>query len=549
MFARRVRFLMLLAALTAGGACTSPGTRVGDAAAGPEVGGPPPTIGGELPTEPQTPRRLRRLNNTEMTTVLGDVLGANLDLTKGFLPDPRDDGYDNDAVALGISDSKVDEVATAAERAASFITAPANLARFAPCAATDDPATCARAFADRLARRGWGRVPTDDQLARLEAVFKVGQGEEGFAAGIGLVAQAVLESPYFIYVSELGGAPDSGHVQLDDFEIASQISLLVRGSRPDQALFDAAAAGGLASPDAREQQARRLLALPESRRHLADFVRSWLELTRPVNKDMGLLPFVTPQLRTAMYRELATFLDYVLSGSARLDELMLADYTFASDALKVIYGDDLLAAPGDFTKVPLSPRRRGILSSPMFLATHALINQTNPIERGLVVRTRLLCQDIPPPPPDVVAQTPTPGPGQTTRQKYEEHSKEPRCRACHQYMDPIGFGFEQFDVVGRYRTKEGELPVDARGMLSGTDVDGPFTGPAQLAQRLVGSPTFRHCFVQQLWRFAESRAVGPHDDAEIDALAGAFERADHRIDELLIAIVRKPTFILRKATP
>jgi hypothetical protein len=534
-----------------GAGCSDPIAAVSgvDAAPGPEVGGKPTMVGGELPTEPQTARRIRRLNNVEMENVLSDVLGGRLDLTKGFLPDAREEGYDNDAVALGISDSKVDEVATAAERAAGFITAPANLTRFAPCTATDDPAACARAFADRTARKAWGRLPTSDELDRLGTVFKVGRDQEGYAAGIGLVAQAVLESPYFIYVSELGGAPDQGRVKLTDFEIAAQLSLLLRGSRPDQPLFDAAVAGGLSSPDARESQARRLIASPESRRHLADFIRSWLELTRPVNKDMAIVPILMPPLRAAMYRELAMFLDYVLSNSGRLDELMLADYTFANPALKQIYGADLLAAPGDFTKVPLDPRRRGILSSPMFLATHALINQTNPIERGLVVRTRLLCQDIPPPPPDVVAQTPTPGPGQTTRQKYEEHSKQPRCRACHQYMDPIGFGFEQFDLLGRYRTKEGEIPIDASGNLAGTDVDGPFTGPAQLAQRLMTSPTFRHCFVQQLWRFAESRAAGPEDDPEIDALAGAFERADHRIDELLIAIVRKPTFILRRVTP
>jgi hypothetical protein len=509
----------------------------------------PPKGDAELPTASQTPRRVRRLNNFEMENVLAGVLGTRLDLTKGFLPDPRDEGYDNDAVTLTISGSKVEEVASAAERAAAFITADANLGRFAPCPTVDAAAACARAFADQLARKAWGRNPSDEELTRLMSVFQVAKDSEGYPAGIGLVAQAVLQAPQFVYVTELGGDPVNGQVQLTDFEIASQLSLLLVGSRPDAGLFDAAAAGQLASDEARERQARRLLAAPESRRHLARFLRSWLGLTRPINKDLAIVPSFVPAMRQAVERELDTFLDQVLASSSRLDELMLADYTFPSPILQGIYGDDLLEAPGDFTRVRLAPRRRGLLSSPAFLATHALINQTNPVERGLVVRTRLLCQDISPPPPDVLAQTPNGTMGQTTRQKYEAHLTEPRCRACHTLMDPLGFGFEEFDLLGRYRAKEGEQPIDARGEILNTDVDGPFTGPVQLAARLAGSAEFRRCFVKQLWRFGESRAARSADDQEIDALAIRFDKAEHRIDELLVAFVRKPTFILRKVNP
>jgi hypothetical protein len=542
-FARTRVHVCGIAALALWGACTDPAEEPIPA---PPPTKMPPTIGGPLPLVAQTPRRLRRLNNGELENVLADVLGTRLDLTKGFLPDPRGDGYDNDAAALGISDSRVDEVATAAERAAAFITAEANLQRFAPCPAIDDPAMCARGFADRLARRAWGRVASEEELARLGQVFRVGLENEGYAAGIGLVTQAALQSPHFVYISELGGVPADGQVQLTGFEIASQLSFLLRGARPDPLLLDAAAAGELASESAREQHARRLVVTPEARRHLASFVRSWLGLTRPINKDLGVVPLLVPMMRQALNRELATFLDHVLTTSGRLDELMLADYTFPSEILRQIYGDDLLDAPGDFTRVRLHERRRGLLSSPYFLASHALINQTNPVERGLVIRSRLFCQDIAPPPPDVVAQTPGGAAGQTTRQKYEAHAKDARCRACHQLMDPLGFGLEEFDLLGRYRTKEGEQPIDASGEIVNTDVDGPFTGPAELSRRLMKSGEFRRCFVKQLWRFAEARAAGDGDDQEIDALAGLFERADHRIDDLLVALVRKPTFILRK---
>jgi hypothetical protein len=506
-------------------------------------------VGGELPAASQTPRRVRRLNNVEMEDVLADVLGTRLELTRGFLADPRVDGYDNDAGALGISESKVDEVASAAERAAVYITGEANLARFAPCPTADAPGPCARDFADRLTRRAWGRVATEAELARLGEVFRVGRETEGYAAGIALVTQAVLQSPYFVYASELGDPPRDGQARLTGFEIASELSFLLRGSRPDPTLFDAAVAGELLSADGRERQARRLLAAPEARRHVIRFVRAWLALTHPINKDLAVVPVFAPPLRAAVERELDTFLDHVLGSSSQLDELMLADYTFANEGLRAIYGDDLLDPPGDFTRVRLHERRRGLLSLPAFLAAHALIGQTNPVERGLVIRTRLLCQDIAPPPPDVLAQTPGGAAGQTTRQKYEAHLSEPRCRACHQFMDPIGFGLEAFDLLGRYRTKEGEQPIDASGEVAGTDVDGPFSGPAELARKLMGSLQFRRCFVKQLWRFAEARAAGEADDKEIDALAGLFEKSGHRIDELLVAFVRKPTFILRKAEP
>lgn len=535
-----------IAILAMGGACTDPEEDPVPAPPPPYV---PPAVGGQLPTVPQTPRRLRRLNNFEMENVLADLLGTQLDLTKGFLPDPREEGYDNDAATLVVSASKVDEVATAAERAALFITSEANLPRFAPCPALDMAASCARAFADRLARRAWGRIPSEEELARLAGVFQVAMSDEGYAAGIGLMTQAVLQSPHFVYLSELGGEPSGGQVRLTGFEIASQLSFLLRGSRPDPLLFDDAAAGVLDGEDARERHARRLLGAPESRRHLRRFFRSWLGLTRPLNKDLAVVPIFVPEMRVAMERELDTFLEHVLSTSTRLDEVMLADYSFPGKILAAVYGADLLSPPGDFTRVMLHPRRRGVLASPAFLAGHALINQTNPVERGLVVRSRLFCQEVSPPPPDVVAQTPGGAAGQTTRQKYAAHASQPRCRACHQLMDPLGFGLEEFDLLGRYRTKEGDAPIDAAGEIVATDVDGAFTGPAELATRLMGSAQFRRCFVQQLWRFAEARPAGGADQAEIAALAGKFEGAQHRIDELLVALVRKPTFILRKVNP
>jgi hypothetical protein len=508
-----------------------------------------PTPPAELASDPQTPRRLRRLSNREMNNVLNDLLGAPVDLTRGFLRDPGVEGYDNDAVALAASESKVEEVAAVAERAGVYLSAPERLDRFAPCRGGDLP-SCARSFATTLATRAWGRAPAGAELDGLTNVFRVALDGAGYAAGIALVTEAVLQSPYFVYRSELGEAIQGGLFRLTASEIASAMSFTLIGARPDAALLGAASAGELFTPEGRERQARRLQETPGARRQLKVFVRAWLRMTdvAKLNKDLGLYPWFTPTIRVAMDRELDTFLDHALDGSGRLDELLLADYSFPSPDLLPIYQDDVLDPPGDFTRVRLDGRRRrGLLSSPAFLASHGLINQTNPVERGLMIRAAALCQEVVPPPAGV-PPGPAGNPGLTARARYAEHSNNPTCNACHRLMDPIGFGFEAFDTFGRYRTEENGQPIDARGELIGTDIDGPFTGPAELSQRLVSSAIFRRCFVKQLWRFGEGRSAGAADATELDGLAWRFEQTDHRIADLMVELVKRPTFVLRKAS-
>jgi hypothetical protein len=504
-----------------------------------------------------TPRRLRRLTSGEMENVYADVLGGErLPLGPGFIPDPVSEGFDNDAVLLGVGTSKAEEIITAAERVATAVVAPATLERQAPCPAGGDVRACAASFARRVASLAWGRPPTAEELGRLDQVFATGATESepsaSYAGGISLATEAILSSPHFVYRTELGqlpADPAATEVTLDGPEIASAMSFLLRGARPDQPLLDAAMAGSLADPDTRAAHATRLLATPEGRRRIEWFIRSWLGLTNVamLNKDLGLYREFTAAVRQAMDRELTVFIDHVMSvKQGRLDELFLADYSFPGRPLGVIYGADTDGLVGNHVMVPLAANRRGLLSSPAFLATHALISQTNPVERGLMVRGRLLCQEIPPPPPEVLAQTPGGGAESTTRAKYEAHQKDPSCAGCHRMIDLIGFGFEQFDAIGRFRTKEGEHLVDAQGELVGTDVDGKFVGPAALSQRLVRSLQFRSCFVQQLVRFVEGRGVKADDGEELRYLTHQLELADHRIGDLLVTLVRRPTFILRK---
>jgi hypothetical protein len=194
--------------------------------------------------------------------------------------------------------------------------------------------------------------------------------------------------------------------------------------------------------------------------------------------------------------------------------------------------------------------RKGILSLGGWLAAHSPVHRSSPVDRGLAIRTRFFCQTILPPPPNVVVDVPGPSDSSaTTRQKFERHSTDPQCRTCHRMMDPIGFGAEMMDGIGAYRETEAGFPVDSRGELSGTDVDGPFLGPAELADRLVQSREVRSCFVVQAFRYVEGRDEEPADACELSALEQFFAAPERSIQELFTEMVVQPRFIERSLVP
>jgi hypothetical protein len=537
----------------------SGGNNSGEMPAGAQNKVPTPNVPAP-PDVASTVPRLRRLGNTEIDNVLAEISGESLGLARGFLADPRAQGYDNDATSLVVSESKLEELGIAAERVAARLTQPDRLYEIAPCeqgaAAPISSASqiaCARNFITRFAPKAWGRPPQTEETSALLQVFGTHAGAGKYGTGIAVIAEAMLLSPHFVYRTELGtGAAvnPAGDRNLSGVEIASAISFLARGGRPDSALLSDGLAGKLTDPEQRRAHAERLLTTAAGRQQLARFIRSWLGLddVAVINKDLGIYPVFTPTVRRSLDKELSTLLEHVFANEGgRLDALMFADYTFPGPGLGEIYGEDLLDPVGDFARVRLDPkRRRGLLASPAFLARHALINQTNPVERGLLIRSRLFCQDVPPPPPSVAANTPEGG-GETTRKKYEAHLTQPFCHGCHKLMDPLGFGLEHFDAIGRFRTKEGEHPVDAQGEIVGTDVDGPFVGPVELAERLLRSAQFRRCVVEQVYRFVQGRAIEAADSAEIAHLASLFDRSGDRLPALFAEIAARPSFILRKA--
>jgi hypothetical protein len=440
-----------------------------------------------------------------------------------------------------------------------------RLGDLVPCAGSDDPRGCASTFIDGFATRAFRRPITDEERAGLLAVYDTGAtgaAPDGaplgtFAGGIQGIIRAVLQSGSFLYVTELGQAGDDGDLlDLDPYEIASELSYLVAGAPPDQALLDAAAAGVLGDPDQREAEARRLIAsdarVPQQ---LARFVKEWLGLDQLANIDrVSTVTDTFATLSLLFDQETDAFVSEVIAhGDGTLATLLAADFTMVNAELSAFYGVPYGAAEG-WVRAPLgSTSRRGILSQSNFLSTYASNAPpgSSPVKRGKRVLNQLLCNDIQfPTDPNVAmkAMTPPPvDPTSTTRQRFEQHATDPACSGCHQLLDGIGFAFENFDQIGRFRATENGQTVDASGVLLGSDVDGPYAGAAEMVERLATSEQVRRCFAKNFFRFASAETS---DDAEthyLDLWGSMPADARGQVAELVVSYVRSEVFMKRRA--
>lgn len=486
----------------------------------------------------------RLLSQRDFDRVVAALTGHDFNFARTFTADLRPDGFDNDAEGLVMSSTRFEELAAAADRVADYITAPERLASFAPCPQEQAPDACIRAFAASFGARAFGRALAADEVDELGALGEEGRNAGGYDAGIAWVATAVLQSPRALYQVELGVGARSGA------ELASALSLALTGQRPDAALTGDEAL--LASAEVRRAHALRLAATPQGVAQRRRFARQWLRVdnVERLNKDVGRYPEFTPDVRTAMGAELDRFIDDRLGVG--LTSFLLDPVAYPTSPLDRIYGDDLENMRRDGAAVDTRPeRRRGVLALPGYLATHASIDLTNPIARGLVVRDRLFCEDVPGPPASFgVVPITNEDPGNTTREKYAAHSHDTRCRGCHQLLDPIGFGFEGFDALGRWRSEEAGEPVDTSGSLSGTDVDGTFTGVAELAMRLARSEAVARCFVERFVQFAEGvRPSGPAGECRVRRLADLVRQKGGSWEALVAAWAGDASFTAPRSAP
>ncbi|UQA55525.1 DUF1592 domain-containing protein [Polyangium aurulentum] len=531
---------------------------------------------GDLPSEPTTGEAespvctggiepgkspIRRMTRLEYNNTVHDLLGDDTKPASGFVPEEEALGFNNQASALVVSPLLAEQYMQAAEDLAA-VAAPGLLAKIPSCTNDTASSACTGEVAkvvEDLGKRAFRRPVASDEVTEYVDLFTTGTGlgasPKDPSVGIQLVVQAMLQAPHFLYRVELGTSEsvEGDVVSLSSWEMASRLSYLFWNTMPDPDLFAAAEADELTDPAQIEAQARRLLADPRARAGVTNFHDQWLGLGKiedvaSSGKDPVLYPDYSDALLPLMREETERFFDHaIFEEDADVTSLFTAPWSMMNKPLADFYG--VTGPKGDaFERVELDPEKHaGFITQAGLLTLYAKPNRTSPVHRGKWVRQSLLCQ-IPPPPPDAVPPAPDVDPTKTTREQFSEHTSNELCRNCHRMLDPIGFGLENYDALGRYRDKENGKPVDASGeVLETRDANGPFNGAIELAERLGGSDQVRDCVSRQWFRYGYGRAEQKTDDCSMAQIEEAFEKSGNDIKELLVALTQTHAFRYRHA--
>lgn len=495
------------------------------------------------------PAPLNRLTRAQYSNTIHDLFGdvPELDNALGSASEASEFGL----VQPDVASVELENYQTAAELVAHTVVATsAQVEALVPCATGKNERECAGSFVRSFGARVY-RTPLTDEadIERHLLVYDVG-AKTDHAHGIELVLQAMLQAPRFLYRVELGlDTPSGAHaVALSDYELAARLSYAFWDSAPDAALMAAAESGKLSTPEGLTKQLERVLADPKGSVVLQRFLERWLHLPQldQVVKDATLYPEWTQgtlkaSLRTQAQRFLADVLE---RQGGSLDALLTSSSVFVNADLASYYQLDGVS---DFKRVELTDgSASGILTLPGFLAVTAKPAESSPIYRGKFVREALLCQILPAPPPNI-PKAPDVMAGVSTRERLSQHEVDPACSGCHRLMDPIGFAFEHYDAIGKFRSSDAGDAIDDRGELVSTrDADGKFSGVQELASKLAGSAEVRQCMAKQWFRFALGRFEQGADACSITRLSDAFEATGSDLRSLPAALVETDAFRYRQ---
>lgn len=529
-----------VAAVLAGG-CSG---YVGDAPGRPDAGSPP------VIHDPG-PLLVRRLTNVEYDHVVEDLTGQRERVSADFPADPKVVGFDNNAESLTVSALHAERYRDAAERvAAETLASPERRAAVVGCSLSDDGRdACLRSFVERFARRAYRRPATATEVAALLQLAGAAADDPDRDAAAGLVIQAVLQSPSFLFRTEFGDADPTrpGQHRLRGFDLAARLSFLLWDTAPDEALLDRAAAGGLDTPAALEATARAMLADPRARRGLAAFYEQWLRLYMlgGVHRDPAQFPTWGPALQASMTGETSRVVDDLLwRDGANFLDLLTGRTTFVDGNLAALYGVAAPAEPWGRMEMNDAAARAGLLTHASYLTLTARTEGSTLIHRGKFVREVLLCESMPSPPANVPS-IPEPVPGETEIERLERHRSDPACNNCHRRMDPVGLGMRRYDAVGALHLVDAQMrPIPQAGSLYGFDPP-DFDGPIALGRRLRAAPEFSQCVVRQVFRYAFGRpeVLGATDDGpSIDAVTARFRESGYSFREMLVALVGSESF-------
>jgi mono/diheme cytochrome c family protein len=412
----------------------------------------------------------------------------------------------------------------------------------------EDKLLVARELIGDVMRRAFRRPVTDEEVGRVLALVEMADRDgENFNTSIGLALQAILVSPNFLFRVELDPDNPDEIRTLNDFELTTRLSYFLWSSMPDDELMTLARLGTLRSDDNLNQQVRRMLADEKSRSLVENFAGQWLQLRnlKLAAPDKGKYPGFDEALRQAMQKETELFFATILREDRSVLEFLDADYTFVNERLAAHYG--IADVKGEeFRRVALNPDQRGgVLTQASVLTVTSNPTRTSPVKRGKWVLENLFGTPPPPPPPDV-PELKDEGEALTgsLRQRMEQHRSNAACAVCHNRMDPLGFGLENFDGIGGWRTKDGTFEIDASGELPGGE---KFAGPRELkAILLARQDDFVHCLSEKMLTYALGRGVEYSDRCTVEDIAKATQQGEQKFSSLILAIVHSDAFQKRR---
>jgi hypothetical protein len=498
---------------------------------------------------------IRRLTKTEYGNTLRDLFGVEPEMAAGLPDEVSGEGYLN-----SLSPLQLEQYLAIAEKVLDWILAPEGAPPtetqrrlFGEAPPESDARTRAREVARSLARKAYRRPPTQAELDVLLDVFDLGrQNKLAYSESLRLMLKAILVSPQFLFITPAGNPPpDAEIVPLDDYQLASRLSYLLWATMPDEELMALAEKGTLHEPPVLKAQVRRLLDDPRARALFDGFGAQWLGLDGLADRtfDTSKFPQMTGAMRAAMYDEARLFFESIVRENRPVISFVDSDYTFLNETLATIYGLEKTVTGPEMRRVRLSDANRGgILGMPGILAATSFPNRTSPVKRGVWVLEQVLGDHVPPPPPDVPAlekQDQGTVAKLTLRQRTELHRENPVCANCHKTLDPIGFGLENFDAIGRWRdTDDSGGAIDAAGELP----DGKrFSSPRELKAMVAARrDDFSRNLVERLLAYALCRRLEGYDEIVVEDLMREIAADGYRMQTLIGAVVTSYPFTHRR---
>jgi hypothetical protein len=476
---------------------------------------------------------LAPIDYTLSDTEYGDSVGLTA------LPHIRDFSITGPFTVTGVSDTP--------SRRRVFVCRPLAAAEEIP---------CARRILSQLASEAYRRPASGEDVESLMQFYGEARKDKDFEAGIRAALQALLASPHFLFRLEgmPSGIKEGQNYRIADLDLASRLSYFVWGTAPDAELVKVAAAGILHTPSVLEKQVRRMLAHPRAEALSTRFASQWLRLqdVEKIHPDALLYPSFDNELSRAYTRETELFFESIVREDRNILDLFTADYTFVNDRIAKVYRIPNVTGE-TFQRVTLKDEnRRGILGHGSVLMMTSVADRTSPVQRGKWIMETLLGSPPPPPPPNVPPLEDTKSATETgktlsTRERMEEHRKNPACTSCHRVIDPLGLALENFDVVGAWRIKDNGVGVDTAAKLyDGTDLD----GPASLRQALINhSESVIRNFTDNLMAYAIGRRIEYYDQPTVRAIVKKAAQNGNRFSAFVLGIVNSPAFQMARAEP